>query len=499
MFATQDPYARQTRMPEPPLLLADRVTGLDAEPQSMGKGVIWTETDVKEDSWFLHEGYMPGGIMIEAGQADLMLISYLGIDLLNRGDRVYRLLGCTLSYEGDLPSVGETLQYEIHVDGHARFDDVRLFFFHYDCCVDGQLRLRVRDAQAGFFTDEELAATTGVLWDPEQADINADARVDLPAAACEASTFGPRELHAFADGQTFECFGNGFEAARSHVRSPRIQRGHHLLVDEVTEFDPTGGPWGRGYLRAEKRVTADDWYFKGHFKNDPCMPGSLMCDATNQVMAFYLAAVGFTLDHDGWRFQPVTGHPFELKCRGQVTPASERVVYEIFVHELIRDPDPHRSTPTSSARPTASRRSTGTGSGCSSCRTGRSAVAPSCWRATPSRSRSPLVEAASKWDMTHCSGRHGAALPRRSVSGSPNSTGPGGSLAFRALPITSCPGSSGSTPTGCYGPERASRSSTNSPRTLGSSRMWAGRVLPTRCSSRLGSNRAAGCRASARC
>ena len=36
---------------------------------------------------------MPAGFMIEAGQADLMLISYMGIDLLNRGERVYRLLG----------------------------------------------------------------------------------------------------------------------------------------------------------------------------------------------------------------------------------------------------------------------------------------------------------------------------------------------------------------------------------------------------------------------
>ena len=278
--------------------------------------------------------------MIEAGQADLMLISYLGIDLLSRGDRVYRLLGCRLIYEGDLPSAGETLQYEIHIDGHARFDDVRLFFFHYDCFVDGKLRLRVRDAQAGFFSDEALAGSAGILWDPEHAETVDGARVDPPAVACDTARFGRRELEAFAAGRTFECFGRGFERARVHQRSPRIQQGEQLLVDDVTEFDPTGGPWGRGYLRAEKRVSPEDWYFRGHFKNDPCMPGSLMCDATNQVMAFYLAAVGYTLDHDGWRFQPVTGQPFDLKCRGQVDPTTERVVYEIFVHELVRDPVP---------------------------------------------------------------------------------------------------------------------------------------------------------------
>jgi hypothetical protein len=47
LFAGQDGYAKQVRMPEPPLLLADRVTGIDAEPGSMGKGTLWTETDAR--------------------------------------------------------------------------------------------------------------------------------------------------------------------------------------------------------------------------------------------------------------------------------------------------------------------------------------------------------------------------------------------------------------------------------------------------------------------
>ena len=43
---------------------------------------------------------------------------------------------------------GETLRYEIQVDGHAQQDEVRLFFFHYDCRVDGTTRLSVRGGQA---------------------------------------------------------------------------------------------------------------------------------------------------------------------------------------------------------------------------------------------------------------------------------------------------------------------------------------------------------------
>src|SRR5438552_7018361 len=100
--------------------------------------------------------------MVESGQADLRLISWLGADRLNRGGRVYRLLGCELTYHGPLPRPGDTLRYDIHVDGHASQGEVRLFFFHYDCQIRGQRRLSVRHGQAGFFTDEELAQSAGV-------------------------------------------------------------------------------------------------------------------------------------------------------------------------------------------------------------------------------------------------------------------------------------------------------------------------------------------------
>ena len=98
-----------------------------------------------------------------------------------------------------------------------------------------------------------------------------------------------------------------------------------LFLDEVSDFDPSGGPWGRGYLRAESPVHADDWFFDGHFKNDPCMPGTLMFEGCLQAMSFYLTALGYTLERDAWRFQPVVGEPIEMRCRGQVTPESKHV------------------------------------------------------------------------------------------------------------------------------------------------------------------------------
>ena len=340
VFEDQDDYFRQVRMPQAPLLLVDRMTGIDAEPGVHGKGIIWTESDVTADKWFMNRGRMPAGILIESGQADLMLISYMGADLLNQSERVYRLLGCELTYMDDLPAPGDTLSYEIHVDGHANQDDIRLFFFHYDCVVDGVDRIQVRHGQAGFFTDAELADSGGVLWSAEEAEPCDNPRLDPPVAVSSETSFDADAVRAFAEGRIWDCFGDEFAHAKTHTRSPAIQTGQMLLLDSVQELSLDGGPWGRGYLRGETPVTPDDWFFSGHFLNDPCMPGTLMFEGCLQALSFTLAGMGHTLERDGWRFQPVKNEPINMVCRGQVTPSSGSVVYEVFVEEVIAGPIP---------------------------------------------------------------------------------------------------------------------------------------------------------------
>ncbi|MFT7580541.1 MAG: acyl transferase domain-containing protein/3-hydroxymyristoyl [Myxococcota bacterium] len=348
-FEAQDGFAHQVRMPLPPLLLCDRVVDIDATPASMTTGSITTETDVTWDSWWLHNDRMPAGIMIEAGQADLFLISYLGVDLIldrSRGERAYRLLGCELTYHGDLPRVGDTVRYDIHVDGHARQGDKRLFFFHYGCVVDdGGLggprpQLTVREGQAGFFSAAELADSDGCLWTPEATTLAENPTLDPPAIACERTRFDAAQLRAFSHGDAATCFGPGFEAAHAHTRSPSIQAGQMLLLDRISHFEPGGGPWQRGYLRAELDITPECWFFEGHFKNDPCMPGTLMFEGCLQAMAVYIAGLGYTVARDGWRFQPVAEMPFKLACRGQVLPTSRLLTTEVFVEEIIAGPKP---------------------------------------------------------------------------------------------------------------------------------------------------------------
>ena len=342
LFAQQDGYARQVRMPEPPLLLVDRVVSITGEPGSMGLGSIVTETDVTADSWYLHNDRMPVGLAIESGQADLLLISWLGADFRNRGERVYRLLGCEMTYhEGGLPRVGDTLRYDIHIDGHARMGEVGLFFFHYDCRIGDRLVLSVRNGQAGFFTDQELADSGGVLWSAEDDRPRDGARLDPLPCPSRHRAFTAEQLDLWTAGRAFACFGEGFELAGSHQRTPAIPQGRMRLIDSVTAFEPQGGPWGRGYLRAESHVPADAWFYAGHFKNDPCMPGTLMAEGAVQAVATFMAAGGFTIGRDAWRFEPVPDEPARFVCRGQVIPdAAHHLVYEVFVEEIEDGPTP---------------------------------------------------------------------------------------------------------------------------------------------------------------
>ena len=342
LFKRQDDFPRQVRMPEPPLLLADRVMDIDAEPGVVGTGTVWTETDITPDAWYLFRGHIPPGVMIEAGQADLFLISYMGADFENEGERIYRLLGCELTYHGGLPKAGDTLEYDIHIDGHAKQGDIRLFFFHYDCRVDGEVRLSVRNGQAGFFTDEELHNSMGILWTPEDHDFRDDVRLDPPRISPELipQKIDADDVLSFADGDVTEAFATGYERLRCHTRTPNVHPGRMCLIGDVEEIDVAGGPAGRGYMRTRYQIGDDAWFFDGHFKDDPCMPGTLMFEGGMEVMSLYMVALGFTLDRDGWRFEPVPGVPYDLRCRGQAIPANDELLYEIFVEEVIDGDEP---------------------------------------------------------------------------------------------------------------------------------------------------------------
>ncbi|MGB1289060.1 MAG: 3-hydroxyacyl-[acyl-carrier-protein] dehydratase FabA, partial [Aggregatilineales bacterium] len=169
-YAVIDEYSRRVRLPMPPYLLVSRITRLEAQTNVYEPCSITTEYDIPEDAWYSVDGQVTWAVTTESGQCDLLLISYLGIDFENKGERVYRLLDGTLNFLDELPKNGQRLHYDIDITTFARSGDSLLFFFQYDCYADDKLIMTMRNACAGFFTDEELAMGKGVIRKKQEID-----------------------------------------------------------------------------------------------------------------------------------------------------------------------------------------------------------------------------------------------------------------------------------------------------------------------------------------
>jgi len=103
-FDIIDTYPVRVRLPAEPLMLVDRIMEIRGEMLSLTSGSIVTQHDVKEGAWYLDGGRAPVSISIEAGQADLFLCAWLGIDHVVKGKRKYRLLDARVTFHRTLRS-----------------------------------------------------------------------------------------------------------------------------------------------------------------------------------------------------------------------------------------------------------------------------------------------------------------------------------------------------------------------------------------------------------
>src|SRR5262249_40350074 len=138
LFAEADTFPTRVRLPDGPLMLVDRILNIEGEPLSMTSGRVVTEHAVHAGRWYLDAGRIVTCVAVEAGQADLFLSGFLGIDLTTRGLAVYRLLDAVVTFHRPLPGIGETIHYDIHIDRFFRQGDTHLFRFRFEGTVNGE-------------------------------------------------------------------------------------------------------------------------------------------------------------------------------------------------------------------------------------------------------------------------------------------------------------------------------------------------------------------------
>ncbi len=343
-YSIIDTYRRRVMLPMDPYLLVSRVTGLNAKLGEYKPSTMQTEYDIPYDAWFTTDRQIPWAVSVESGQCDLMLISYLGIDFQNKGDYVYRLLDCTLTFLDDLPFEGQSLRYDISINSFVRNGNNLLFFFSYECFVEDRMVLKMDGGCAGFFTDEQLDEGNGVVYtdDEKKALQSIEKQIFTPLLNTPKTSFTAEDLKHLTNGDIHLCFEDESYFANGRNPSLRLPDEKIMMIDRITKVDLQGGAYGLGEIIAEKDLKPDDWYFPCHFRDDEVLAGSLQAEGGGNLLRFFMMMLGLQRLTKDARFQPIYDLPQKVRCRKQVIPSKDtKLIYKLVIKEIGLTPDPY--------------------------------------------------------------------------------------------------------------------------------------------------------------
>jgi PfaB family protein len=340
-FAVVDSYEVRVRLPDEPLMLVDRIISVEGEKRSMGSGRVVTEHDVVPGAWYLDGDRVPVCISVEAGQADLFLCSYLGIDHAVKGERSYRLLDAAVKFHRGLPRPGDTIRYEIEIDHFVQQGDTYLFFFSFEGFIGESRLISMFNGCAGFFTKEEMSSSGGIILTEDDTTPRRGKKdpdwIDL--VPLQTESYDENAVEALRRGNLAGCFGPLFEGIEL-AESLRLPGGRMKLIHRILFLDPHGGRYGLGLIRAEADIHPDDWFLTCHFMDDMVMPGTLMYECCAHTLRVFIQRLGWVTSKPGVCYEPVVGVESILKCRGPVTPETKHVWYEVEIKEIGYAPEP---------------------------------------------------------------------------------------------------------------------------------------------------------------
>lgn len=331
-----DTYPRRVRLPMPPYLFISRVTQMEAKRGVFEPCWIETEFDVPESPWSL-----PCGAFIEACHGNMILISYLGIDFEIQGKRVYRALDGISTFVGQIPRSGETMRCRVQINSFVRSGETLLYFYTFESFVGDRKFLEAKGG-AGFFTDDELKKAPGVTFtEREKAERRQiQPRSFQPLLHCTKTSFNENDLEHLSMGNFAACFGPQYD---QQERNPALLLPTRMmrLFDRIISIDTQGGAYGLGLIVAEKDLNPEHWYFNCHFKGDYCLPGTLIGEGCSQALVLYLFYLGLQTRTRNAYLHPILNMTQTGRSRGQVTPTTGKLTYEIEVTEIGLEPTPY--------------------------------------------------------------------------------------------------------------------------------------------------------------
>jgi PfaB family protein len=336
-----DTYPKRLRLPMPPYLFVSRVTRLDAERGRFEPCSIETEYDIPTDAWYAVDGQVPVAIFIEAYQSIILLLSYLGADFEAKGAQSFRALDHSLECLGDLPKAGNTFRCHVRIRSFTRSIGMLLCFFDCEYFMGDRLFLRLK-ASGGMFPDRTLKTSAGITLTKLElaARRNVQKQSFTSLLACSKVAFHEQDLFRLSAGDLTACFGEQYAASQQENPSLRSPASAFRMLDRILAVSPTSGAWGLGMLVAEKDLHPEHWYFNCHFKDDYCMPATVIGAGAAQLLQFYLLYLGLQkLTHQAV-FQPIPHLVQTSRSRGQVVPMHGKLIYQLEVCEIGIEPIP---------------------------------------------------------------------------------------------------------------------------------------------------------------
>jgi 3-hydroxymyristoyl/3-hydroxydecanoyl-(acyl carrier protein) dehydratase len=309
------------RLPRPPYFFMDRVTSVDHPPWEMQPGG-WIETqyDVPPDAWYFTANRtrtMPFCILLEiALQPCGWLAAYAG-SALHSDDRLFfRNLGGKARWMGNVYPNAGTLTVRVRMTDVSKAGGMIIQTF--DMEVTGHDRtIYEGTTYFGFFTGPALTGQKGMRTCALAAETALAGR--MPVKVFEKqSPLTPADTSAGPD------TGMPADALR--------------MIDAVTILDLSGGHFNNGYVRAEKTVNPEEWFFDAHFYQDPVCPGSLGIESFLQTLRYYLLSF-FSIDPATHTPVIPAGEPHEWSYRGQIIPANQKVVVHTHIREVTQEND----------------------------------------------------------------------------------------------------------------------------------------------------------------
>ncbi len=140
------------QLPQPPMLMFDRITHISDEGGEFGKGEIIAELDVNPDLWFFachfnEDPVMPGCLGLDAmWQLIGFHLGWLG------GPGRGRALGGSIKFTGQVLPTAKKVTYRINL---KRVIARKLYMGISDATmeVDGKVIYEAKDLKVGLFTD----------------------------------------------------------------------------------------------------------------------------------------------------------------------------------------------------------------------------------------------------------------------------------------------------------------------------------------------------------